>query len=236
MNVTKVWQDENDKDGIRPSSVTIRLLADGEDTGKFVTLSADNEWTDSFTDLDAMKDTKEIKYTVEEVTDGKVITGTDGKGTYAFEISGDAKMGFTVTNTHTPETMPDPGEKVYRITYKLNGGSYDRSTADIIEKYKGGTVISIHEKPVRDGYTFLYWKGSEYQPGDKYTVTEDHTFVAQWKKNDSPTDTPDKDNPPTGDLPHTGDNSRMMFWLVLMILSAAGLFGTGYYKKKRLMK
>ena len=236
VNVTKVWQDENDKDGIRPSSVTIRLLADGEDTGKFVTLSADNEWTDSFTDLDAMKDTKEIKYTVEEVTDGKVITGTDGKGTYAFEISGDAKMGFTVTNTHTPETMPDPGEKVYRITYKLNGGSYDRSTADIIEKYKGGTVISIHEKPVRDGYTFLYWKGSEYQPGDKYTVTEDHTFVAQWKKNDSPTDTPDKDNPPTGDLPHTGDNSRMMFWLVLMILSAAGLFGTGYYKKKRLMK
>jgi len=33
---------------------------------------------------------------------------------------------------------------------------------------------------VRSGYDFRYWKGSNYDPGDRYTVTGDHTFVAQW--------------------------------------------------------
>ena len=31
---TKVWDDLNDKDGIRPESVTIRLYANSVDTGK----------------------------------------------------------------------------------------------------------------------------------------------------------------------------------------------------------
>ena len=49
---------------------------------------------------------------------------------------------------------------------------------------------------MREGYTFTYWKGSEYQPGDKYTVTEDHTFEAQWKENGGTTPgTPDGDTP-----------------------------------------
>ena len=51
-----------------------------------------------------------------------------------------------------------------------------------MEEHKPGETISVHEAPIREGYTFSYWKGSEYQPGDKYTVTEDHTFTAQWKK------------------------------------------------------
>ncbi|MBP3883945.1 MAG: InlB B-repeat-containing protein [Olsenella sp.] len=52
-----------------------------------------------------------------------------------------------------------------------------------METYPGGREIRIHEAPTREGYTFDYWKGSAYQPGDAYTVTEDHTFVAQWKRN-----------------------------------------------------
>lgn len=32
-----------------------------------------------------------------------------------------------------------------------------------------GEVITIRDKPTREGYTFLYWKGSEYYPGDSYT-------------------------------------------------------------------
>lgn len=71
-------------------------------------------------------------------------------------------------------------EETYKITYDLNGGSYNGSTDNIVEEHKPGETISVHEAPVREGYTFSYWKGSEYQPGDKYTVTEDHTFTAVW--------------------------------------------------------
>ena len=76
-------------------------------------------------------------------------------------------------------------EGPYTITYKLNGGTYSGSADDIVEVYPAGTEISIHEAPVRAGYTFQYWEGSAYYPGDKYIVTEDHTFTAMWKKNDS---------------------------------------------------
>ncbi|MDO5132697.1 MAG: InlB B-repeat-containing protein, partial [Eubacteriales bacterium] len=89
----------------------------------------------------------------------------------------------TDTEPVAPAAPPTPVAPVsYDIRYNLNGGSYDGSTEDIVEQYPVGTVITIHEAPERDGYTFDYWKGSAYQPGDKYTVTGDHVFEAQWKE------------------------------------------------------
>ena len=209
VTVTKVWKDADDKDGIRPSSVTVILLADGVDTGMRITLSEENKWTDSFKDLDVYRNKQKIVYTVEEKK-SPVITGKDDIGTYAYAVSGDAQTGFTITNTHTP--------KKYTITYKLNGGSYAGSKADIKEVYYAGTEISIHEKPVRSGYTFLYWKGSQYQPGDRYTVTEDHTFTAQWEK-DGP-DPDDPSDPPQKGTPPTGDSTPVAGWLMMMLLAA----------------
>ena len=48
-------QDKDNQDGKRPSSVTVKLLADGQDTGKTLELNAANGWTGSFTGLDADK-------------------------------------------------------------------------------------------------------------------------------------------------------------------------------------
>ena len=36
VQVTKAWQDGNDQDGIRPEAVTVKLLADGTDTGETI--------------------------------------------------------------------------------------------------------------------------------------------------------------------------------------------------------
>jgi len=99
---------------------------------------------------------------------------------------------------------------------------------------------------VRSGYKFLYWKGSEYHPNDKYTVTEDHTFVAQWEPIPTPTVTPTPTltvtptvtpiprtpvNPANG--PKTGDSSHMLEWLIVLLAAAAGLTGMALYRKKR---
>ena len=78
------------------------------------------------------------------------------------------------------------------LTYKLNGGSYKGSSADIKISEKPGAKIKIHDAPKREGYTFQYWKGSKYNPGQEYQVSEDHTFTAVWKKDDSPS-SDDKD-------------------------------------------
>ena len=73
------------------------------------------------------------------------------------------------------------------ITYKLNGGSYNGSTADITTAHKPGTRIRIHEAPMREGFTFQYWEGSEHYPGQEYLVSEDHVFTAVWKKQENTT-------------------------------------------------
>ena len=76
--------------------------------------------------------------------------------------------------------------------------------------HEKGAVISIHEAPVREGYTFRYWKGSEYRPGDRYTVTEDHTFTAQWEKSGSG----------GGSGTNTGDGAHPLLWIVLALIAA----------------
>ena len=52
ISVTKKWDDENDKDGIRPKSIRVQLYAGDEKVGQEVELSADNKWTHIFADLD----------------------------------------------------------------------------------------------------------------------------------------------------------------------------------------
>ena len=101
LSVTKVWDDENDKDKMRPASVTVKLLANGKDTGKTVTLNKDNSWKASFADLYKYENGKEISYDVEEV----VPNG------YTVAKSGDAKAGFTLTNKHEPTPTPTPTPK-----------------------------------------------------------------------------------------------------------------------------
>ena len=90
-------------------------------------------------------------------------------------IEGSYIVTVTDTNTNTEEAT---------ITYILAGGSYDGSTADIVETHNIGDIISIREAPSREGYTFNYWMGSEYYPGDSYKVSGDHTFTAVWTEND----------------------------------------------------
>ncbi len=66
INVIKSWNDENNKAGNRPDSITVKLLANSEETGQEITLSEDNNWQADFTGLDVYADGDLIEYTVEE--------------------------------------------------------------------------------------------------------------------------------------------------------------------------
>ena len=68
------------------------------------------------------------------------------------------------------------------ITYDANGGKFTDGKSIKQESHKENDKITIIEAPVREGYQFLYWKGSKYNPGDEYTVKDSHAFVAQWNK------------------------------------------------------
>jgi AraC-like DNA-binding protein len=62
----KTWVDGNNQDGVRPESITINLLADGK-VIKTITVTVENEWAWSFTDLPKYRDQGvEIVYAITE--------------------------------------------------------------------------------------------------------------------------------------------------------------------------
>ena len=91
--------------------------------------------------------------------------------------------------------------ETFAITFDLGGGTIDGDAGPLVWMCEKGEVITMPEAPVRDGYTFVCWRGSEYQPGDEYTVEGEHTFTAEWEKNASPQpggDQPGGDTTPQG--------------------------------------
>ncbi|MEQ7220799.1 Cna B-type domain-containing protein [Vagococcus fluvialis] len=106
--VTKIWKDANNKDGIRPESIKVQLLADGKEAkdvkgekiiSEVTGSMKSNEWIDTFKDLPKFANGKEIKYSVKEIEISKE---------YEVTYSDDT---FTITNTHTPKEVPTSGKK-----------------------------------------------------------------------------------------------------------------------------
>ena len=98
FDVTKVWEDNDNRDMKRPEFVEVKLLANGEDTGRTLKLYAENNWSGRIGGLDVQKDGKDIVYTVEEMNVAEGYTPT---------VTGDPSTGFTITNTYKDkETRP----------------------------------------------------------------------------------------------------------------------------------
>lgn len=93
--VEKQWADSDNKDGLRPESVTLHLLADGVDTGETLVLSAENGWQGIFTGI---PEEEGFVYTVTE----EEVPG------YTAAVTGSAADGYVVTNTHTIAPPPPP--------------------------------------------------------------------------------------------------------------------------------
>ena len=109
--VRKVWDDQNNQDGKRPTSVTVSIKApdwDGKDvdgnTVGILTLSKDNNWTGRFTKLPTKDPNgKKLEYTVDEAA----VAG------YTKLISGNAKDGYTITNRYETAKTSVTATKVW---------------------------------------------------------------------------------------------------------------------------
>lgn len=162
--VKKVWKDENNQDGKRPTSVTVKLLADGQDTGKTLELTEANGWAGSFKDLDADKGGTPIQYTVVEVT----------VPSYTSEITGDAASGFTITNSYSPETVDVKATKNWDDANNQDGKRPTKITINLLAD--GKKVDSKEIQAAADGtWTATFEKLAKYKAGKeiKYTVTEE---------------------------------------------------------------
>jgi len=162
--VKKVWNDGENQDGKRPGSVTVKLLADGQDTGKTLELNKDNNWSGNFTDLDVNKAGKAIVYSVVEVT----VTG------YNSEVTGAPVSGFTITNNYTPETVNVKATKNWDDANNQDGKRPTKITINLLAD--GQKVDSKEIQAAPDGtWSVEFTKLAKYKDGKeiKYTVTEE---------------------------------------------------------------
>ena len=166
VTVNKVWADNNNQDGVRPASVVINLLADGQATGKTVTLNAANNWTASFDSLNLYENQgKKIAYTVSE-------NAVDG---YQAAITGDAAKGYVVTNTHTPAVTSVTVNKVWADNNNQDGIRPASVTAQI---KNGNTVVETVVLNEGNNWTATVSGLPVYANGSKINYTVDEASVA----------------------------------------------------------
>ncbi|MDB8758588.1 Cna B-type domain-containing protein [Ruminococcus sp. 1001136sp1] len=189
--VEKRWDDANNKEGFRPSKITVVLIKNGTETKTTLELTADNDWKGEFSKLDKFDSAGDlISYGIKEIEVNYYPKP---------DVTGDATKGFVVTNKRTPEMVDisvskswddsnnQDGKRVGEVevqlyadgcavagkVLKLNEGNGWKGTFIELDKYQNGKKISytVKETTNVDGYTASVSGNAE----EGYVVTNQHT-------------------------------------------------------------
>ena len=167
LEATKVWDDQDNVEGLRPESIEFQLYKNGKAEGKPVALSAGSDWKVTFSNLpDKDSDGNLISYTVKEV---KVPTYYTVDKEEAQFVDGKA----TITNKRTPETTEVTVKKVWDDAKNQDGLRPASITVHLLangEKVQTATVSGEGET-----WSHTFTNLPVYKKGQKiiYTVTED---------------------------------------------------------------
>ena len=227
--------------GPKAGPVTVHLLADGVDTGKTVTLSDTNSWTDTFSSLAKYKtDGTEIVYTVKE----------DDITNYTSATTGDATTGFTITNTNTekvnvPVKKEWIGPKAGPVTVRLLADGVDTGKTTTLSDANSWTdTFSGLDKYKADGTAITYTVKEDEVSGYTSEITGDATTGFTITNTEVPHDTPKpKEDTPKksgrkpakksgGVVPYTGDSNATGIAIALAS-AAVVLIGGGVYLRRR---
>ena len=159
MNFTArvFWDDADDVDGVRPDSVTLKLVAKvGEkDVSQDTVFASFDKWTETVTSGDGTwttvwenlprftTDNEQITYSIAEVdAEGNEIAQggplDDNYTVAAYNNFGDGYM--TVTNTHTPVTVDITINKTWNDTNNQDGIRPDSVTGSLYQA-EGGSYV-----------------------------------------------------------------------------------------------
>ncbi|MBE5804843.1 MAG: Cna B-type domain-containing protein, partial [Clostridiales bacterium] len=197
LKITKVWDDGNDADGLRPDQVSVQIYANDEPYGDPLTITSNENWQYE-TQLPAETVRGLLEYTLEELT-------TAG---YQCTIEGDMESGYIIRNTHSPETtdvtvtkiwnddsnrdgirpetvtliLKNGSEEVDRVTLQATSSNTQSHVFTGLVKNKNGQAINYtvdeldvtgYEKSI-DGTTIT----NSYTPGETSV-----TVVKSWDDN-----------------------------------------------------
>ncbi|MBQ6512238.1 Cna B-type domain-containing protein, partial [Methanobrevibacter sp.] len=167
INVTKVWDDNNNRSGLRPNNVTVELW---DDNGviETVTLSEDNNWNYTFENLPVLDDEGEvINYTVKELPVANyttVITNITDYENYTY-------CNFTITNTYLMEYINLNVTKVWNDSDNQDGV---RPVNVTVELWNGTAVVNTTVLSEANNWTHVFVDLPVYSAGSviNYTIRE----------------------------------------------------------------
>ena len=136
-SVKKVWNDGGNQDGIRPETLRVNLLKNGQATDQFVILSEENRWSATLDNLDEYTDGTLNEYTwSEELPNGYTVT-----------VSDPDEMGITtLANTHTPATIKASVEKTWEDNGDQDGKRPEKLLVTLMRRIREQAVpISLDD-------------------------------------------------------------------------------------------
>ena len=143
VTVIKLWEDNNNQDGLRPRAINISLLGNGT-IKESVNLTAISGWTHTFTNLDKKANGVDINYTVVE---NNVPTG------YTSVISGDMNSVFKITNTHQIEKT---SVKVNKEWNDANNQDGIRMESISVSLMNGTTVVDTQDLSAANNWEYIF--------------------------------------------------------------------------------
>lgn len=168
ITVSKVWDDGENQDGLRPGSVNVTLRRRGDSIfSQSVTLNAVNGWTWTWENLDIKDNSTGVIYEYYVVEDEVPRYGTS--------YTGDMNSGLVIINTFPPQQADFRVVKVWQdnnavsqrpetLTYRLTGTTPD-----------GKVIINSTSGSVAAPYSYVFADMPQYYQGERlrYTLTEE---------------------------------------------------------------
>ena len=184
---TKTWNDNNNQDGIRPSSITVNLLANGQQVASKKVSASDN-WQYSFDNLAAYANGKKITYTVTE----------DAVAGYTSTVDG-----YNVTNNHTPATVKVSGTKTWKDNNNQDGIRPSSITVNLLAN---GQQVASKTVSASDNWQYSFDNLAAYANGQKITYTVTENAVAGYTSTIDGYNITNTHNPTTPKKPQVPNN------------------------------
>ena len=167
----KVWDDADDQDGKRPTSITVKVM-DGSTIVDTLEVTAANGWKFESKDLPKYRNGQEIAYTLTE----------DAVAQYETKIDK-----FTITNSYTPETVKISGQKVWDDANNQDG---KRPSSIKVKILDGDKVVDELEVTAATDWKFESKDLPKNKKGKKinYTVLEEVTVEGYSSSQEQATD------------------------------------------------
>ena len=173
ISLEKIWDDEEDRDGVRPASITVTLKAHkkSDEAGdkdaliveaQEIKADGNGKWTVTFDNLPVYADGEEVTYYVEEtVTDDYDLVEDESVTSVDAGDSDAVKEGFVLTNTYDPQPTEVHVTKQWVDNNDERHMRPDSITITLYKNEQSGNGDEIVEtrtiKPDEDGnweYTF----------------------------------------------------------------------------------